>query len=127
MRCPRCDRDLVSEDRFCGRCGLARSTDGKPVDPLIGITVAGRYQIIERIGVGGMGTVYRGTHVRCGQSVAIKVLHERYASDEKLIRRFEKALSYGQVTHPNLVGLHDYGQTPDGMCFMVLDYVRAPP
>ena len=52
---------------------LRFSTDGKPVDPLIGITVAGRYQIIERIGVGGMGTVYRGTHVRCGQSVAIKV------------------------------------------------------
>ena len=123
MRCPRCDRELTVEDRFCGRCGLARSTDGKPVDPLIGITVAGRYAIIERIGVGGMGTVYRGTHVRCGQSVAIKVLHERYASDEKLIRRFEKeALSYGQVSHPNLVGLHDYGQTSDGMCFMVLDY-----
>ena len=123
MRCPRCDRELMADDRFCSRCGLARSTDGEPVDPLIGIVVVDRYKIIERIGVGGMGTVYRGEHVRWGQSVAIKVLHERYASDKKLIRRFEKeALSYGQVSHPNLVGLHDYGTMPDGVCFMVLDY-----
>ena len=112
MRCPRCDRQLVSDDRFCSRCGLARCTDGKPVDPLIGIAVANRYRIDERIGVGGMGTVYRGTHIRLGQSVAIKVLHERYADDQKLTRRFEKeALTYGQVTHPNLVGLHDFGGT----------------
>ena len=123
MRCPRCDRQLVSDDRFCSRCGLARSTDGKPRDPLIGITVADRYRIDERIGVGGMGTVYRGTHIRLGQSVAIKVLHERYAGDQKLTRRFEKeALTYGQVTHPNLVGLHDFGRTDDGTFFMVLEY-----
>ncbi len=110
-------------DRFCGRCGLARSKDGKPVDPLLGITVAGRYRIERRIGVGGMGTVYLGTHVRIGQKVAIKVLHERYAGDEQLTKRFEKeALTYGQVTHPNLVGLHDYGRTDDGTFFMVLEY-----
>ncbi len=110
-------------DRFCGRCGLARSEDGKPVDPLLGITVAGRYRIERRIGVGGMGTVYLGTHVRIGQKVAIKVLHERYAGDEQLTKRFEKeALTYGQVTHPNLVGLHDYGRTDDGTFFMVLEY-----
>ena len=80
----------MADDRFCSRCGLARSTDGEPVDPLIGIVVVDRYKIIERIGVGGMSTVYRGEHVRWGQSVATKVLHERYASDKKLVRRFEK-------------------------------------
>jgi len=110
-------------DRFCGRCGLSQSEDGKRIDPLLGITVAGRYRIERRIGVGGMGTVYLGTHVRIGQKVAIKVLHERYAGDEQLTRRFEKeALTYGQVTHPNLVGLHDYGRTDDGTFFMVLEY-----
>jgi len=85
--------------------------------------VEDRYRIDERIGVGGMGTVYRGTHVRLGQNVAIKVLHERYAGDQKLIRRFEKeALTYGQVSHPNLVGLHDFGRTEDGTFYMVLEY-----
>ena len=123
MKCPRCDRQLLENDRFCGRCGLARSTDGKPVDPLIGLTIGNRYRIEERIGVGGMGTVYLGTHTRLGQSVAIKVLHERYAGDDKLIQRFEKeALTYGQVCHPNLVSLHDFGRTETGTFYMVLEY-----
>jgi len=70
-----------------------------------------------------MGTVYLATHVRLGQQVAIKVLHERYSGDKKLIRRFEnEALTYGQVNHPNLVGLHDFGRTDNGMFFMVLEY-----
>ena len=90
MKCPRCDRRLESSDRYCGRCGLARSADGRSVDPLLGLTIGDRYRIDERIGVGGMGTVYKGTHTRLGQRVAIKVLHERYAADEKLIQRFEK-------------------------------------
>lgn len=128
MQCPRCDRKLAKEDRFCSRCGLARSTDGVPVDPLIGLTVSDRYRIEERIGVGGMGTVYRAQHIRFGQDVAIKVLHERYTGDEKLARRFEKeALTYGQVSHPNLVGLHDFGRTPDGMFFMALEYCPGKP
>lgn len=128
MQCPRCDRKLAIEDRFCSRCGLARSTDGKPVDPLIGLTVSDRYRIEERIGVGGMGTVYRAQHVRFGQDVAIKVLHERYTGDKKLAQRFEKeALTYGQVSHPNLVGLHDFGRTPDGMFFMALEYCPGKP
>ena len=128
MQCPRCDRKLAVEDRFCSRCGLSRSLDGEPVDPLIGLTVSDRYRIEERIGVGGMGTVYRAQHVRFGQDVAIKVLHERYNGDEKLARRFEKeALTYGQVSHPNLVGLHDFGTTPDGMFYMALDYCPGKP
>ncbi len=123
MRCPRCDRSIPTADRFCGRCGLARSNDSRPIDPLIGITVADRYRIERRIGVGGMGTVYLGTHTRLGQKVAIKVLHQRYAGDEHLTRRFEKeALMYGEVAHPNLVGLHEYGRTDDGTFFMVLEY-----
>ena len=123
MNCPRCDREVLENDRFCSRCGLARSADGKPIDPLIGLTVADRYRIDKRIGVGGMGTVYLGTHVRLGQNVAIKVLHERYAGDEKLTARFEnEALTYGEVSHPNLVGLHDFGRTDDGTFYMVLEY-----
>ncbi|MCB9545779.1 MAG: serine/threonine protein kinase [Myxococcales bacterium] len=93
------------------------------MDPLLGLTVAGRYRIDRRIGVGGMGTVYLGTHVRVGQRVAVKVLHERYAGDRALTQRFEnEALTYARVSHPNLVALHDFGRTPDGCYFMVLEY-----
>ena len=66
--------------------------------------------------------------MRFGQDVAIKVLHERHTGDEKLARRFEKeALTYGRVSHPNLVGLHDFGTTPDGMFFMALEYCPGQP
>ena len=123
MKCARCDHDLPQGDRFCGRCGLSNTLDGKPVDPLLGITVADRYRIERRIGVGGMGTVYLGSHRRIGQKVAVKVLHERHARDAQLTLRFEnEAMTYGRVNHPNLVSLHDYGRTPDGMFFMVLEY-----
>ncbi len=121
MRCPRCDYKLSSGNRFCGRCGLAQSEN--PIDPLLGIVVADRYRIEKRIGVGGMGTVYLGLHARIGQKVAIKVLHERYAHDKQLTRRFEnEALTYGRLSHPNLVTLHDYGHDQNNTFFMVLEY-----
>lgn len=128
MQCARCDHDFPAPDRFCGRCGLARSEDGRPIDPLIGMTLADRYVVERRIGVGGMGTVYLGTHNRIGQKVAIKVLHERYAQDEQLTQRFEnEALAYGRVAHPNLVGLHDFGRGRDALLFMVLEYCPGVP
>ncbi|MBU1428938.1 serine/threonine protein kinase, partial [Myxococcota bacterium] len=114
---------MPESDRFCGRCGLAHTEDGPPIDPLIGIVVAGRYRIEHRIGVGGMGTVYLGVHTRVGHKVAIKVLHERYAGDQQLTQRFEnEALTYARLSHPNLVSLHDYGRNPDGTFFMVLEH-----
>ena len=123
MRCPRCDYALPSSDRFCGRCGLSRASDGFPIDPLIGLTVADRYRIEQRIGVGGMGTVYLGTQLKVGQRVAIKVLHERYSDDVTLTQRFEReAMTYARVSHPNLVALHDFGRTPDNCYYMVLEY-----
>lgn len=123
MRCPRCDYALPSSDRFCGRCGLSRASDGFPIDPLIGLTVADRYRIEQRIGVGGMGTVYLGTQLKVGQRVAVKVLHERYSDDVTLTQRFEReAMTYARVSHPNLVALHDFGRTPDNCYYMVLEY-----
>ncbi len=93
------------------------------MDPLIGVVVGGAYRIERRIGVGGMGTVYLGSHTRMGQKVAIKVLHERYAGDAQLTLRFEKeAQTYCRLSHPNLVGLRDYGRTQDGTFYMVLEY-----
>lgn len=123
MKCARCDHDFPDTDRFCGRCGLARTTDGTSVDPLVGLTISGRYTIERRIGVGGMGTVYLGTHCVLGHRVAVKVLHERFARDPQLKQRFEnEARTYGKLSHPNLVSLHDFGNAPDGTLYMVMEY-----
>lgn len=98
-------------------------TDGSSVDPLVGLTISGRYTIERRIGVGGMGTVYLGTHVVLGHKVAVKVLHERFARDVQLKQRFEnEARTYGKLSHPNLVSLHDFGTAPDGTLYMVMEH-----
>ncbi len=123
MKCARCDHDFPDSDRFCGRCGLACAQDGTSVDPLVGLTIANRYVIERRIGVGGMGTVYLGTHAVLGHKVAVKVLHERFARDAHLKQRFEnEARTYGRLSHPNLVSLHDFGTAPDGTLYMVMEY-----
>ena len=123
MKCARCDHALPTGDRFCGRCGLSFSEDGQSVDPLVGLTLAGRYRIERRVGVGGMGTVYLAAHTGLGQHVAVKVLHERYAREHQLKQRFEnEARTYGRLNHPNLVSLHDFGATPDGTLYMVMEY-----
>jgi serine/threonine-protein kinase len=123
MRCARCDYEFPDGDRFCGRCGLSLSADGQQVDPLLGLTLDGRYRIEKRIGAGGMGTVYLAAHARMGQKVAVKVLHERCAQSPPFIQRFEnEALTYGRLNHPNLVSLHDFGRTSDGTLYMVLEY-----
>ncbi|MCA9547917.1 MAG: protein kinase, partial [Myxococcales bacterium] len=124
MRCPRCDHAVSKSDRFCGRCGLALPSDGgKPVDPLLGLVVDNRYRIEERIGVGGMGTVYLGTHVNLGQKVAIKVLHERHVANDDLVKRFHvEARTYARVDHPNVVKLMHFDQMPDGTTYMVMEY-----
>ena len=128
MRCPRCNHAVKPQERYCTHCGLARDADGELVDRFLGITLDGRYTVDKRIGVGGMATVYLGRHSRTGQKVAVKVLHERYARDPQIVPRFEnEALTYGRLSHPNLVMLHDYGRTEDDALYAVLEYCPGIP
>ena len=102
-----------------------RSTDGEPVDPLIGLTIADRYREGDWAWRDGHSL---SREARRFKDVAIKVLHERHTQDPKLAHRFEQeALTYGKVSHPNLVGLHDFGQTQDGTFYMALEYCPGTP
>jgi aminoglycoside phosphotransferase (APT) family kinase protein len=71
---------------------------------------AGRYEIIEEIGRGGMGVVYRAHEDALARDVAIKVLPPEFASDPERLRRFEQeAKAVGQLSHPNILVVHDVG------------------
>jgi DNA-binding NarL/FixJ family response regulator/tRNA A-37 threonylcarbamoyl transferase component Bud32 len=90
-------------------------------------TVIGdRYSVDGVLGRGGMGIVYKGTHLLMERPVAIKMLHPEYASDELVCRRFQtEAKSLSLLSHPNLVAVYDFGITAGNEPFMVMDYHKG--
>ena len=83
-----------------------------------------RYTVIEKLGFGGMGTVVKAMHTRINKPVAIKILNNHLLLDETSIKRFDvEAKAGGQLSHPNLVSVFDYGVTEDGEPYLVMEYV----
>ena len=96
------------------------------LDPLVGTIVDGKYQVIERIGTGGMGTVYSAVHVSLGAPRALKVMRSELAADPQLAARFrdEARLAEG-LRHPSLVALYDFGQMPGRGWYIVSELVQG--
>lgn len=85
--------------------------------------IAERYQVEKVLGKGGMGMVYKGRHIYMNRAVAIKILHPEQSRDPAVVSRFRKeARSLCQFSHPNLVGVFDFGVMSTGEPFMVMDY-----
>ncbi|MFL6207564.1 MAG: protein kinase domain-containing protein [Pyrinomonadaceae bacterium] len=98
----------------------------KTGDALLGQTLAGKYRIEERISEGGMGTVYRGTHVLMEKQVAIKVLHPSLAADDKIVARFTReAKAASRISHPHALTVTDFGESDNGIVFLVMEYLRG--
>jgi serine/threonine-protein kinase len=95
-------------------------------DNMVGQVLANRYQIEERLGEGAMGSVYKAKHVKVGRAFAVKLLHKRLLEDRKLTLRFEREAELaGRLRHPNVIGVVDVGETPDGFRYMVMDFAEG--
>ena len=82
-----------------------------------------RYQLQDRIGHGGMATVYRGQDIRMERTVAVKVLRDAYSTDAKFVTRFQReAKAASALHHPNIVQVYDYGQS-DGVYYIVMELI----
>ena len=107
MKCPKCHSENPETQRFCGECGKAlrspesddfpdlsvTKTLGKPADRLTrGGTFANRYEIIEELGKGGLGSVYRAEDTKVGGEVAVKLISPAIANDAQTIERFRHLL-----------------------------------
>src|SRR6185436_17509068 len=93
-------------------------------DHLIGRELDGRYTIIEQLGAGGMGAVYRGTQHQLGREVAIKVVTPSLVKEPIVIKRFlREAKLASRLSHPNAVAVLDFGQTDDGLFYLVMELV----
>jgi eukaryotic-like serine/threonine-protein kinase len=96
-------------------------------DSLIGTEIEnGEYRVLERIGVGGMGSVYKAEQPSMNRLVAIKVLHPRFASRDDLVSRFRReARAMSQLSHPNTARVYKFGQLADGSAYFVMDYMEG--
>jgi len=118
MQCPSCGTWYAKAQAFCFCCG-AILTDGKHKAQL------GSYQLLEKIGQGGMGIVYRSFDESLHRDVAIKVLHQHMLGNPKQVERFRReARMQGQIMHPNIVALLDVYEDNDIMA-LVLELVQG--
>ncbi|WAS92923.1 serine/threonine protein kinase [Nannocystis punicea] len=93
---------------------------------LVGSLLLGRYQVLERIGDGGMGAVYLAEHTTILKKFAIKVLSAQLSLREDHVDRFmREARAASMINHPNVVEITDFGKTPDGQPFFVMEYLQG--
>lgn len=89
-----------------------------------GIILSDRFIIEEKIGVGGVCTVFRGKDLSIGRTVAIKMLNRQHLNDELDVKRFlQEAKAASAVSHPNIITIFDFGVTADKQPFIVMDYI----
>jgi serine/threonine protein kinase len=117
----------VRVDDDSERTSVLEQDDEELLDPLHGKQyIAGRYRILGLLGRGGMGTVYKVQHEALNKVFALKILNVDVTSDVKTIKRFDQeAKSIGALTHENLIGVHDYGLSDEGVPFLVMDYLEG--
>src|ERR1041385_7644882 len=121
--CPKCGVEYPDATTLCPADGVALEKDP---DSLVGTTLAGKYRIDARLNEGGMGTVYRGTHVLMDKTVAIKVLRPSLAADEKIVARFSReARAASKISHPHALTVTDFGEAEGGVVFLVMELLNG--
>jgi serine/threonine protein kinase/tetratricopeptide (TPR) repeat protein len=138
MKCPKCHFDNASDSKFCKDCGtqiqqspsdFVRSpteTLKTPVKELTtGSTFAGRYQVIEELGKGGMGRVYKVFDTKIKEKIALKLIKPEVASDQETIERFSNEIRLARrIGHRNVCKMFDIGEA-EGAHFITMEYVHG--
>src|SRR5260370_29320838 len=95
-------------------------------DPLVGKVISDRFAILERIGEGGTGVVYRAKQLSVDRIIAIKVLGAHVSSDPQWVKRFHnEARAASRLDHANTVRLIDFGQTKEGLLFIAMEFLHG--
>jgi serine/threonine protein kinase len=136
-KCPKCHFENPTDTRFCGQCATPlHTTEEVAVSPTetlqaplkelsTGGTFAGRYQIIEELGKGGMGKVYKVFDTKIKEKIALKLIKPEIASDRETIERFANELKLARkIRHKNVCGMFDIGEA-EGAHFITMEYVAG--
>jgi len=134
-RCPKCDFDNTPDSKFCKECGaqlppltkivFTETLEAAKAELTTGSTFAGRYQIIEELGSGGMGKVYKVVDSKIKEKVALKLIRPEVASDKDTIERFSNELRLARkIRHKNVCGMYDLGEA-EGAHYITMEYVHG--
>ncbi len=128
--CPKCRKQLDGSANFCPACGEdlrgLNPESGTLAGPWAGAIIDGRYRLTEKLGEGGMGTVYKVEHVRMGKVLALKVLRPEIAIDKKIKQRFhQEARLVSKLSHPNTIQVFDFGELEDGSLYIAMEYLSG--
>ncbi len=125
--CPVCSREYPDEIRFCQHDGTTLR-GVTPASSLVGQVIADRYHVMKKLGEGGMGQVYLAEHVKMGRKSAIKVMSPAMMHDPDAIARFNReAGNASKITHPNVCAVYDFGETPEGLIYLAMEFVEGEP
>jgi eukaryotic-like serine/threonine-protein kinase len=129
MRCARCQADNPESSRYCGRCSAPLGAPERwPADPdrlEPGRVLAGKYEVAEELGRGGMGVVYRARDLRLKRWVALKFLPPHLADSDELRERFLiEAQAAAALSHPNICVIHEVAEA-DGRPFIAMEVVEG--
>ena len=137
MKCPKCDFENPDDTRFCGKCGTqlpsseeisvsgTKTFQAPRKELTVGGTFAGRYQVIEELGKGGMGRVYKVFDKEIKDKVALKLLNPEIASDKQTIERFRNELKLARkISHRNVCRMFDLSKE-GGTHFITMEYVSG--
>jgi len=123
-KCPTCNRLFDDKANVCPFDNSTLAVSNQ--DALLGSVLDKRYRIIDRIGEGGMGKVYKAQHIILDKPFAIKVLNPELAQREDSIKRFiNEARLTSKIGHPNIIEVTDFGKTPGGSFYFVMEYVSG--
>jgi tetratricopeptide (TPR) repeat protein len=138
MKCPDCQHPNPADTLFCGKCGASLKKPKKksraltktlriPVKELvIGMNFAGRYQIIEDLGTGGMGRVYKVLDQEIKEVIALKILKPGLLEDDKIVERFHNELKLARrISHKNVCGLYHLSKDENGTYYITMEYVSG--
>lgn len=119
-QCEQCNRQFPDHMVFCPFDGDILEAEVE--DLLIGRVIDGKYRLEEKLGEGGMGTVYKAKHVLIQNELAVKVLHSSLVADRHAVARFQReATAAARIKHPNAVGVTDFGRTEDEIVYIVME------
>ena len=135
IKCPKCDTDNPSDSKYCKECATPLPSKKEipvtetleiPTEELTaGSTFAGRYQIIEELGKGGMGKVYKVLDNKINEKIALKLIKPEIASDKKTVKRFNNELKFARkIRHKNVCQMFDLGEDK-GTHFITMEYVHG--